>query len=406
MSRRAGLALVLAAAVAAGLVVAGADSPANGLLTVGILLATALPALAAAWLLAAQRARLGSLRHQLRLTMGVALAQLLVVSLAFAGLMFLSPHDALLLTVVAVFSGVVAVAATSPVSRSVLGDVRAIREGLDAVGRGEREVRIRGEGRDELAALAEAANRMAERLAAEEDARRALLAAISHDLRTPITSLRLLTDGLREEVIPAAERRLSLERMDRHLRILGTLIDDLFELARLEAGDADWTLQRVGLPMLVEEVVDAVRPEAEVKRIEVMSRVPEDLTPVAADPERLQRVLFNLLQNAIRHTPAGGRVTVLADPAPGELEVEVADTGPGIPAGARERVFEPFFRGLEAGARTSAGGAGLGLAIARAIVEAHGGRIWLEPEPAPGGTRVRFSLRYAEEMGAVRRDEP
>ena len=405
MSRRAGLALVLAAAVAAGLVVAAADSPQNGLLTAGILLASALPALVAAWLLAAQRARLGSLRHQLRLTMGLALAQLLVVSLAFAGLMFLSAHDALLLTVVAVFSGVVAVAATSPVSRSLLADVGAIREGLDAVGRGEREVRVTPQGRDELAALAGATNRMAERLAAQEDARRELLAAISHDLRTPITSLRLLTDALREEVIPPEERRLSLERMDRHLRILGTLIDDLFDLARLEAGDAAWTLQRVGLPMLVEEVVDAVRPEAGAKGVEVRSRVPEELTPVAADPERLQRVLFNLLQNAIRHTPADGSVTVLADPKPGQLEVEVADTGPGIPTGARERVFEPFVRGSEAGARTSAG-AGLGLAIARAIVEAHGGRIWLEPAPGPGGTRVRFSLRYAEELGAVRRDGP
>ena len=114
--------------------------------------------------------------------------------------------------------------------------------------------------------------------------------------------------------------------------------------------------------------------------------IADGLPRVAADPERLQRVLFNLIQNAIRHTPADGSVTVLAAPLADGLEVEIADTGPGIPAGDREHIFEPFRRGNGEG-----GGAGLGLAISRVIVEAHGGRIWLEP----GGTgaRVRFSLQ-------------
>ncbi len=110
---------------------------------------------------------------------------------------------------------------------------------------------------------------------------------------------------------------------------------------------------------------------------------------MAGDPERLQRVLFNLIQNAIRHTPADGSVTVFTEPVGDRLEVEVADTGPGIAAEERERVFEPFRRG-NGDTGGGDGGAGLGLAISRAIVEAHGGRIWLEP--ADAGTRVRFSL--------------
>ena len=399
MRPAAGLLTVVAAAAVAAALVAVADAPEAGLQTAAILLAVGLPALAAGRLLEARRARGGSLGGFLRFAAALAVAQSLVIAAAFAGLMFLGGHDAMLLAVVAVFSGVVAVAATAPLARGVLRDVAAIRDGLDAVGRGERDVRVVARGADELGAVAGAATAMAGRLVAQEEARRALLAAISHDLRTPITSLRLLTDALREEVIPDAERRVALERMDRHLRRLSGLIDDLFDLARLEAGDVTWSPQRVRLPVLVGEIVDALRPEAEAGGVDVRSRIPDDLSPVSADPERLQRVLFNLLHNAIRHTPADGEVVVLAEPRPEQLEIEVADTGTGIAAAAQPRVFEPFFRGGDAAARTGAG-AGLGLAIARAIVEAHGGRIWLEP--ASGGTRVRFSLRYADAAGGPR----
>jgi signal transduction histidine kinase len=144
-------------------------------------------------------------------------------------------------------------------------------------------------------------------------------------------------------------------------------------------------MQQVRLPLLVDETIDAMRPAAAAKGVAVHARVADDLAPVDADPERLQRVLFNLIQNAIRHTPADGSVTVFAEPFADRLEVEVADTGPGIAPDVRDRVFEPFQRGDGRGD----GGAGLGLAISRAIVEAHGGRIWLEPG---AGTRVRFSL--------------
>jgi signal transduction histidine kinase len=142
----------------------------------------------------------------------------------------------------------------------------------------------------------------------------------------------------------------------------------------------------------VGETVEAMRLEAEAKGVAVTANVPETLSPARANPEKIQRVLFNLIQNAIRHTPADGSVVVRAEPVDAGIEVEIADSGDGIAPEEREHVFNAFYRGGSQAARAS-NGAGLGLAVARAIVEAHGGRIWLAD--SPGGTRVRFSLPAA-----------
>jgi signal transduction histidine kinase len=225
-----------------------------------------------------------------------------------------------------------------------------------------------------------------------ERMRRELIAAVSHDLRTPITSLRLLTDAIADDVVDEETRRAYLAQMGTHVNALAALIDDLFELSRLEAGEIAWSLEQVRLDELVGETVDAMRVQAAARHVQVRAELPADLLPAKADPEKLQRVLFNLIQNAIRHTPADGSVVVRAAPAGDAVEIEVADTGSGIAADDRDRVFEPFFRGGAHAARPS-NGAGLGLAISRAIVEAHGGRIWLED--APAGTAVRFSLPAA-----------
>jgi signal transduction histidine kinase len=146
----------------------------------------------------------------------------------------------------------------------------------------------------------------------------------------------------------------------------------------------------VRLDQLVHETVEALRPHAEAGRVEVRTELDYQLSPAHGNPEQLQRVLFNLIQNAIRHTPADGSVVVRAERAPGPaVEIEVADTGNGIDPALRDRIFEPFTQGpSRVGGKT--GSAGLGLAIARAIIAAHGGHIWLaESEP---GTRIRFSV--------------
>jgi signal transduction histidine kinase len=278
------------------------------------------------------------------------------------------------------------------VTRRLVSDVQSVRDGLVEVGAGRRDRRIQATGSVELVELADAANTMTDRLEAAEHGRRSLIAAISHDLRTPLTSMRLITEALGDEILDEAERRQYLDRLRLNIAALHGLIEDLFELSRLEAGETAWSTEPVDLAMLVGDTIDAMRADAVAKRVTVRSEVPDDLVAVRANPEKLQRVLFNLLQNAFRYTPAGSTVTVVASPADAHVEIEVADDGPGIPAADRPSVFDAFVR---AGDRTAGGlgGAGLGLAIARAIVEAHDGRI--ELVDAERGTRVRFSLPAA-----------
>ena len=345
------------------------------------------------------RRRLGSLSRQLALTVAIGIAPVLVALVVIGLLMLLSGHDIALVAAIVIAAGALAVLAAKLLAGGILADVQAIRDGLSAVGAGQRDVQIDTAGRDELAELAQAANAMIARLRDEEaarerseEARRDLVAAVSHDLRTPITSLRLLAEAVDDEVVDGELRRGYLERMRTHIDILSSLIDDLFELSRLEAGDIRWSLERVPLRELVGETVEAMRVQADRKGVAVLSEVSDGLSTARANPEKLQRVLFNLIQNAIRHTPADGSVVVRAEPVDGRIEIEVADDGDGIAANERDRVFTAFYRGGADAARSSAG-AGLGLAVSRAIVEAHGGQIWL-PETA-AGTRVRFSLPTA-----------
>jgi signal transduction histidine kinase len=219
-----------------------------------------------------------------------------------------------------------------------------------------------------------------------EDARRGLVAAASHDLRTPLASLRLLVEAI-DDGVAGEDRDRYLGEIRTHVAVLSDLIDDLFELSRIEAGDISWTMRRVELGDLIGDTVAAFRTSAEERGVHLAAELPSEKVVAEADAEKVQRVLFNLIQNAIRHTPADGSVTVRAKGGPSGVEVEVADSGEGIPAGEGERVFEAFYRGDSARGED---GAGLGLAISRAIVEAHGGRIWLED--AHPGTRVRFTL--------------
>lgn len=223
-----------------------------------------------------------------------------------------------------------------------------------------------------------------------EDARRQMVAAVSHDLRTPLASLRLLVEAIDDGVATGETRERYLREMRAHVETLTALIDDLFELSRIEAGEISWTMERIELGRLIDETVAAMRVPAEARGVSLAAELPAGGVSAQANPEKLQRVLLNLIQNAIHHTPADGSVTVRARTAPGGVEVEVADDGEGIPAGEGERVFEAFYRGDES---RSDDGAGLGLAISRAIVEAHGGRIWLE-DGSPG-TEVHFTLKSA-----------
>jgi signal transduction histidine kinase len=391
--------LVLALAVAVA-VTASVGGRAGALVTVEILLPIGLLALALAHLAAAGgRWRGGSLGRRFDLGLAIALGQLLLAVVIAAIVMYVSHHDAWATIGIVLFAALVAGRAARLLSSGVLLDVRSIRDGLLAVQRGNREVRVQASSSSELVELAQAANRMIASLQAEERsrdaadaARRQVIAAVSHDLRTPLSTLRLLAEALGDDLVDEQTQRRYIATMGVNVRALGTLVDDLFELSRLEAGDYAWTTEAVPLAELVGEALLAMSAEAERHRVALHSEVPAALPPALANPEKLQRALCNLLQNAIRHTPPDGSVQVRAEQLGQRVEVEVADTGNGIAATDRPRVFEAFYRGGEEAARTGAG-SGLGLAICRAIVEAHGGRIWLADTGQ--GTRVRFTLPLA-----------
>jgi signal transduction histidine kinase len=346
--------------------------------------------------IARARSWAGSLSRQVAIAVGLAIAPVLIALVVFGWLMVISGDAVAEIAAIVVAAGAVAIAGARLFARQITADVSAIGRGLDAVARGERQVTIDTAAHDELRRLAESANAMIAKLAAEEhartqseDARRNLVAAVSHDLRTPITSLQLLTEAIGDDIVDGEHRRAYVDRMRTHIGALSTLIDDLFELSRLEAGDITWSLHQVELDELVQETIEAMRVQADAKGVRVTATLSRDLSPARANPEKLQRVLFNLIQNAIRHTPADGSVVVRAEPSAAGVEIEVADTGSGIVPADRARVFTAFYRGGTDAARSSEG-AGLGLAVSRAIVEAHGGRIWLAD--AAKGTRVRFSL--------------
>jgi signal transduction histidine kinase len=387
-------ALLLAAAV-----IAGVGGFAGALGTVEILLPIGLLSLLVAHAAAAGSWRARGLSRRFDLGLGIALGQLLLAVVVAAAAMYVSHHDAWVTIGVALFAALVAGRAARLLSGGVLADVRSVRDGLQAVERGDRDVRVSAGSSVELAELAQAANRMIASLHAEERsrdaaeaARRQVVAAVSHDLRTPLTSLRLLSEALGDELVDARTQQRYIATMGANVRALSTLVDDLFELSRLEAGDYAWTTETVPLAELVAEAIVAMRAQAERRGVVLVSQVAADLAPARANPEKLRRALCNLLQNAIRHTPPDGSVHVSAQRQGESVEVEVADTGQGIAAEDRPRVFEAFYRGGEQAARTGSG-SGLGLAICRAIVEAHGGRIWLAD--AMQGTRVRFTLPLA-----------
>jgi signal transduction histidine kinase len=335
----------------------------------------------------ARRARLGGLRAQAGVIGALIMAQTAAAVALFVGVMFVSPHDAFFLVVLCAYAALVGVLCAFALGRGALSDLDAVRATLHDVAEGRRDVRTGVRGGGEVADLAAEVDAMVARLDGEEQARRALIAAVSHDLRTPITALRLLTDAVGDGIVDEPTAREYAARMSTHVHALGGLIDDLFELTRLESGELRWSMQQVALDELVRDAVEAMRPAAEASSVAVTAVLEADDPLAHGDAARLQRVLFNLIQNAIRHTPPDGTVTVRTTRAPGAIEIEVADTGSGIPLADRERVFAPFER-LDP-ARSDAG-AGLGLAISRAIVEAHGGRIWIAD--AAAGTSVRVQL--------------
>jgi signal transduction histidine kinase len=309
--------------------------------------------------------------------------------------MLIKQEDLGLLILLLAFSGSVGIAFALAMARTLAARIEALAGAA---------AHIRGsgvavpEGDDEIGSLGRVLNQLAAELRASdarrkelEEARRLLLAAVSHDLRTPLTSLRVVVEALDEGVVQdRATAAGYLASARRQLQQLEALIDDLFELARLDAGALELHRAPASIAVVIDEVVESMRVQAAESGIDLAVETMHDLPLLEIDSQRIGRVLLNLLGNALRYTPAGGHVVVRAGLIDTEVRISVRDSGTGIAVEDLPQVFDRFYRGEKSRSRQH-GGAGLGLAIARGLVEAHGGRIWAESS-ADRGAMIAFSL--------------
>ncbi len=351
--------------------------------------------LAAGVLLALPARRLPSLRLQLGALALLAVVLPLGAVLLSGALMFSSGHDLTILAAAA-GSGVAALAGALLVARTAMVPVARVQEASERLAAGDLTARAPEDGPAELAELGAAFNHMAAELERLFDARRQLVAHASHDLRTPLASLQAMIEALQDDVAPPARY---LPSMHAQVRQLSGLVDDLFELAAIDAGALTLELGEVRLQEVVEGCVRGVGATAEARRVRLEVRVDGRVPPVWAAPGQVERVLLNLLTNALRHTPSDGSVAVHLRNDDGGVRVSVEDTGEGIAPADAERVFDRFWRADEA-RRRDGSGAGLGLAIARGLVEAQGGRIWADVREG-GGACVSFVLPRSEPPVAI-----
>ncbi|MGH2597390.1 MAG: sensor histidine kinase [Actinomycetota bacterium] len=265
---------------------------------------------------------------------------------------------------------------------------------------GDYSTRVHTRSRDEVGQLATAFNRMSAELENLEQSRRDLVANVSHELKTPIAAIRAHLENLLDGVEQPEPRTMQV--MLAQTERLGRLIEQLLELSRLESGELPLQREEIPLASIVTQVLSEIEMARSDRGVAVESELPNDLPSVDADRERVHQVLFNLVDNAVRFTPAGGAVTVSAHRHNGSVEVKVADTGVGIPPEHLPRLFERFYRADPARSRGD-GGTGIGLAIARSVVEAHGGHIRAESELGRGSV-FTFDLPVAP--AAKNRREP
>lgn len=293
-----------------------------------------------------------------------------------------------------------AVVASWMVTRQIAAPIQAISQASRRIAEGNYQERVTVPGDlergllDELGELAWNFNRMAEQLAHIEEARRQWLADVSHEMRTPLTAIRAYVEGLMDGVLPA-EARTYAQILNEVTR-LQRFIDDLRELSRMEAGAFHLHREAVAPETLLDEAARRFAPAFREKGVTLYLRVANNLPRVWADKERILQVLSNLLDNALRYTPPGGTVTLRAERHDARtVRFVVQDTGQGIPREHLPHIFKRFYR-VEPSRSRAHGGSGLGLTIARMLVEAHEGRIWAE-SPGPGqGSTFTFTLPVAE----------
>jgi signal transduction histidine kinase len=334
--------------------------------------------------------------------LGVVVVLINVVVTAI--LMFLSQHDLGVLGLLLFFAAALSIFFGATQGQMLADSIALLTRAARRMADGNLSTRVTLTRADELGELAEAFNRMAAQLEEytthqrdAEQARRDLIAAVSHDLRTPLSSIRAMVEALCDHVVADPE---TVDRYHQTIRSeterLNVLIGDLFELSRIEAGAIELHPETASLYDLISDTLRSMGPRASSKRVVLDGDVPPNLPMVRIDLGRIQRVLVNLVDNAIRHTPESGRITLTAVDVGREVQVDVADTGEGIAEADLPAIFDRFYRSEKSRSR-DAGGAGLGLAIARGLVEAQGGRIWVQSTKGQGSV-FSFTLPKVESV--------
>ena len=297
------------------------------------------------------------------------------------------------LFVAGVMVTLVAIGLSVLLTRSISRPLAAMERAAIRFSQGDYAVRVSPRGKDEVATLGRTFNQMAESVASVEQLRRELVANISHDLRTPLTVIRGYVEGLRSGQI--ADRRsaeMAFEAMHTEVARLLHLVGDLRQAAALDSGVLPLNRRPIRVKDLISEALASSSPWPPTKGVHLVSEGPADEPVLNVDGERLGQALFNLLENAVRHTPAGGTILLAVQPQAEQLHLIVQDNGAGIPAEHLPHVFERFYRADRA-RNPVEGGAGLGLSIVKAIVEAHGGTVKAESEGVPGhGSTFTLSL--------------
>jgi signal transduction histidine kinase len=315
-----------------------------------------------------------------------------------ARLMFASQHDLMLGTVLLLFAGGIAMSLGYFLSTALTSRILTLGHAAKELAQGKLDTRVSVKGQDEMASLAQAFNEMAAQLedAAEKQQeldrlRRNLIAWAGHDLRTPLASVRAIVEALADGLVDdQATVQRYLRTAQRDIQSLSLLIDDLFQLAQLEAGGLQLEKGPNSISDLISDTLESFSHLAAQQEVELQGHVAPGVDPVLIDAQYIGRVLSNLVSNALRHTPPKGRVWIAAEPQVEGVRIEVHDTGEGIEGEDLPHIFDRFYRGEKSRNRTT-GGAGLGLAIAKGVVEAHGGTIGVDNK-ADGGACFFFVL--------------
>ncbi len=281
-------------------------------------------------------------------------------------------------------AAVVALVLGSILFFQIVSPVQKLTNAAQKIAAGDLGQRIPTQSQDEIGTLATAFNQMADSLAQHEELRRNLIADVAHELRTPLTIIQGNLEAMLDGILPTSPEEIATLRDE--AAMLTRLVTDLRLLSLAESGQLKLERAKINVVELITRAVEPFRLQAQSSEVQLNLDLASNLPPIEVDVDRMTQVMRNLLGNSLRHTPAGGRVTVACQShKPQELSVTVSDTGEGIPPDDLPYIFDRFYRADKSRSRAS-GGSGIGLAIVKQLVEAHGGRVWVDSKPGQGAT--------------------